>query len=130
MSRSSPSGDAAAKSGRPAAGRAAGENRARGRLFTALSRFTIDNGKSDDVRTAFRQRPHLVDHAPGFISMEVMSPLDNQAEVWLVTRWRDEQSYRTWHRSHEYHESHKGIPKGLKLVPGTANVRLFEVFAE
>jgi heme oxygenase (mycobilin-producing) len=64
-------------------------------MFIALSRFTIANGKSDDVRTAFRQRPHLVDHAPGFISMEVMSPLDNQAEVWLVTRWRDQQSYRT-----------------------------------
>lgn len=99
-------------------------------MFVALSHFTIANDKSDDVRTAFRRRPHLVDHAPGFISMEVMSPLDNQAEVWLVTRWHDEQSYRTWHRSHEYQESHKGIPKGLKLVPGTANVRLFQVFAE
>jgi hypothetical protein len=34
-------------------------------MFVALSRFTMD----------------------------VMSPLDNRAEVWLVTRWRDEQSY-------------------------------------
>jgi heme oxygenase (mycobilin-producing) len=101
-----------------------------GRMFVALSRFIVANDKSDAVRTAFRNRPHLVDCAPGFLSMQVMYPIDGPKEIWLVTHWRDEQSYRTWHRSHEYHESHKGIPKGLKLVPGSASVRLFEVFAD
>lgn len=99
-------------------------------MFVALSRFTIANDMADEVRTAFRNRPHLVDGAPGFVGMEVMSPLDHPAEIWLVTRWSDEQSYRNWHRGHEYHESHKGIPKGLKLVPGSATVQLFEVFSE
>ena len=99
-------------------------------MFVALSRFIVANDTSDAVRTAFRNRPHLVDCAPGFLSMQVMYPIDGPKEVWLVTHWRDEQSYRTWHRSHEYHELHKGIPKGLKLVPGSANVRLFEVFAD
>ena len=98
-------------------------------MFVALSRFTIANEKADAVRSAFLQRPHLVDTAQGFLGMDVMSPIDNAAEIWLVTRWCDEQSYHTWHRSHQYHESHRGIPKGLKLVPGTATVRLFEVFA-
>jgi heme-degrading monooxygenase HmoA len=99
-------------------------------MIVALSRFTIANDMSDEVRTAFRHRPHLVDGASGFLGMEVMSPVDARAEIWLVTRWHDEMSYRSWHRGHDYHESHKGIPKGLKLVPGTANVRLFEVFAD
>jgi heme-degrading monooxygenase HmoA len=98
-------------------------------MFMALSRFTIANEKTDEVRAAFSLRPHLVDHAPGFLGMEAMSPLDNQAEIWLLTRWLDEQSYKNWHRSHEYHASHKGIPKGLKLIPGATNLRLFEVFA-
>jgi len=99
-------------------------------MFVALSRFTIANGMADDVRAAFRGRPRLVDSAPGFLGMEVMSPHDDRAEIWLVTRWHDEPSYRLWHRSHAYHESHQGIPKGLKLVPGSAAVRFFEVFAE
>ncbi|MBY0271497.1 MAG: antibiotic biosynthesis monooxygenase [Burkholderiales bacterium] len=99
-------------------------------MFVALSRFTIANDMSEDVQTAFRNRPHLVDGAPGFVGMEVMSPLGNPAEIWLVTRWHDEQSYRNWHRGHDYHESHKGIPKGLKLVAGSVVVQLFEVFAE
>jgi heme-degrading monooxygenase HmoA len=99
-------------------------------MFVALSRFTIANGLTDAVRAAFRRRPHLVDGASGFLSMEVMSPIGAPAEVWLVTRWQDEQSYRSWHRGHAYHEAHKGIPKGLKLVPGSAEVKLFEVFAD
>jgi heme oxygenase (mycobilin-producing) len=99
-------------------------------MIVALSRFTIANGMSDEVQAAFRHRPHLVDSAPGFLGMEVMSPVESQAEIWLVTRWSDEQSYRSWHRGHGYHESHKGIPKGLKLVPRSASVRLFSVFAD
>ena len=99
-------------------------------MFVALSQFIVANDKSVAVQAAFRNRPHLVDHAPGFLSMQVMFPIDGPNEVWLVTHWRDEESYQIWHRSHEYHEAHKGIPKGLKLVPGSANVRFFEVFAD
>jgi heme-degrading monooxygenase HmoA len=98
-------------------------------MIVALSRFTIANGMSEEVRAAFLERPHLVDSAHGFLGLEVMSPLGDTAEIWLVTRWSDEQSYLSWHRGHDYHQSHKGIPKGLKLVPKTTEIRLFEVFA-
>jgi heme-degrading monooxygenase HmoA len=98
-------------------------------MLVALSRFTIANGMAEQVREAFRQRPHFVESAPGFLGMEVMSPVGDTAEIWLVTRWCDEPSYRSWHRGHDYHESHKGIPKGLKLVPKSTEIRLFEVFA-
>ncbi|MGK2953580.1 MAG: antibiotic biosynthesis monooxygenase family protein [Thiobacillus sp.] len=98
--------------------------------FVALSRFTIRNGLDAEVRKAFVGRPHLVDAATGFLGMEVMSPVENAAEIWLLTRWTDENSYRTWHRSHSYHDSHSGIPKGLKLVPGSAEIILFNVFAD
>ena len=98
-------------------------------MFIALSCFTIDNDMSAEVRTAFAQRPHRVDAIAGFVGMEVMSPTDNAQEIWLLTRWRDQASYEAWHRSGEYHASHAGIPKGLKLVPGSARVHLLDVFA-
>jgi heme oxygenase (mycobilin-producing) len=100
------------------------------RKFVALSRFTIRNDMAPQVRAAFLARPHLVDAAAGFLGMEVMSPVDSPSEIWLVTRWTDEASYRTWHSSHAYHESHAGIPKGLKLVPRSTEIRLFNLFAE
>ena len=99
-------------------------------MFVALSRFTIRNGMAHEIREAFRARPHLVDNAPGFVGMHVMSPIENPAEIWLVTRWENEQSYRSWHKSHGYHESHGAIPKGLKLVPKSVDIQFFDLFAD
>jgi heme-degrading monooxygenase HmoA len=97
--------------------------------FVALSRFTVANGMTDEVKAAFRERPHLVDDAPGFVRMDVISPTDCPDEIWLLTFWADEGSFRTWHKSHMYGKSHAGIPKGLKLVPKSANVRYFDFVA-
>jgi heme-degrading monooxygenase HmoA len=95
-------------------------------MFVALSKFTVANGMAPQIKEAFLNRPHLVDTAPGFLRMDVISPVDNPDEIWLLTYWTDESSYKVWHRSHAYHDSHKGIPKGLKLVPRSAQVSFFE----
>lgn len=97
--------------------------------IVVISRFTIANGMTQEVRDAFRSRPHLVDSAPGFVSMEVLSPIDKPEEIWLTTRWIDRASYQEWHHSREYHQSHSGIPKGLKLVPKATSITCFEVIA-
>ena len=94
--------------------------------FVAVSRFVIANDATASVKASFRERPHLVDDAPGYLRMEVMSPLERPEEIWLMTFWTDEASYRVWHHSHFYRESHRGIPKGLKLVPGETRIAHYE----
>jgi len=98
-------------------------------MIVVLSRFTIANDLTEDVRSAFQKRPHLVDNVPGFLGMEVMSPAGSPAEIWLFTRWQDEASYTAWHNGHAYHASHQGIPKGLKLVSGSTEIKVLDVFA-
>jgi len=95
-------------------------------MFIALSQFTVANDMTEQVRDAFKLRPHLVEKAQGFLRLEVISPLDNRDEIWLLTYWSDEESFRAWHHSHRYHDSHRGIPKGLKLVPRSVRLRFFE----
>ncbi|MBV9147886.1 MAG: antibiotic biosynthesis monooxygenase [Acidobacteria bacterium] len=95
-------------------------------MFIAISQFTVANDKTDEVKQAFRDRPHLVERAPGFVRMEVISPRELPAEIWLVTYWESEEAFSKWHHSHLYHESHKGIPKGLKLVPASVRLRFFD----
>jgi heme-degrading monooxygenase HmoA len=94
--------------------------------FVALSRFTVANGMTADVKRAFVERPRLVEGAPGFLRLEVISPLDDPDEIWLLTYWSDEKSFQSWHKSHLHRESHKGIPKGLKLDPARTRLRSFE----
>ena len=72
-------------------------------MFIALSQFTIANEMTAEVKNAFVDRPHLVENASGFIRLEVISPLDNKDEIWLLTYWRDEESFKTWHHGHLYH---------------------------
>ena len=93
--------------------------------FVVLSQFTVAR-MTEEVKQAFRQRPHRVDNAAGFVRMEVLSPCDTPNEIWLITYWKDESSYRRWHHSHLYQESHQGIPKGLRLVPKSVSIRFFE----
>jgi heme oxygenase (mycobilin-producing) len=91
-----------------------------------VSRFAVANGMTDEVKEAFRMRPHIVDDAPGFLRMEVLSPHDRPEEIWLMTWWRSEQHYREWHRGHTYRDAHAGIPKGLRLDPRSTEIRIFE----
>jgi heme-degrading monooxygenase HmoA len=111
--------DSAFMSGQPVSARTASP-------FVSLSKFVVANEKMAEVKDAFRHRPHLVDEQPGFVQMEVFSPLDRPEEIWLVTYWTDAESFSLWHHSHLYQQSHKGIPKGLKLVDGETEIRHFE----
>ena len=95
-----------------------------------ISKFVVANGLIEEVKQAFRQRPHLVDDEPGFIGMEVLSNMDRPEEIWLVTHWTDLESYHKWHKSHQYQQSHSGIPKGLKLIPEETQIKEFEVVCQ
>jgi len=98
--------------------------------FVALSRFVVANGMETEVKAAFRVRPHLVDRAAGFVRMEVLCPLERPQEIWRVTHWRHANDYRAWHRGHAYRDSHRTIPKGLKLVGRETAICEFDVVCE
>src|ERR1044071_6202570 len=97
--------------------------------FVAVSTFVVANGMEEQIKEAFINRPHLVDEIPGFVRMDVISPMNDPREIWLVTYWQDEHSFRAWHHSDIHHESHKYIPKGLKLIPKSAKLRFFSFVA-
>lgn len=63
--------------------------------FAVVSQFTVANGMTEAVKAAFRQRLRQVEHAPGFVRLDVLSPLDCPDEIWLLTFWRDEASFRS-----------------------------------
>ena len=68
----------------------------------------------------------FIEGAAGFVRMEVLTPHDDPREFWLLTYWSDEASFQAWHRGHLHHESHQGIPKGLRLDPKSTEIRYFE----
>ncbi len=94
--------------------------------FTAISKFIVSNQKEEEVKEAFKKRPGLVDEQEGFLGLNVLSPKDNPAEFWLITHWETEEHFRHWHLHHKK-ESHINIPKGLKLVKHSFELKFFDL---
>jgi len=91
-------------------------------MHMVISRFRVRNGMEDEVQRAFRDRPRLVEKAPGFLGMDVHTDADDPTIFYLATRWASGRDYDSWHKSHSYRDSHAGIPKGLKLDPGFTKI--------
>ena len=91
-------------------------------MILGMSRFKVANGLEAKVKAAFLDRPHLVDHVPGFLGMETFTEEKDATAFYLLTRWTDSESFRAWHASPAHHESHRGIPKGLKLEPSFTKI--------
>ncbi len=98
-------------------------------MLLAISRFKVANGMEEDVKQAFFNRPHLVDTAAGYLGMETFTLRDEPKVFYLVTRWTDHETFKTWHASPAHLASHQGIPKGLKLDPAFTQVTLMERLA-
>ena len=84
-------------------------------MVLVLSRFRVANHMELDVVRAFRNRPREVEHAAGFLWLEVFADLSDAAVFYLLTRWADLEAFERWHRSPQHRDSHALIPKGLKL---------------
>lgn len=97
--------------------------------FTAISKFEVRNEMEEEVRQAFLDRPGFVESAEGFVGLHVLRPLENPAEFWLITHWESQEAFDHWHLHHKS-ESHQGIPKGLKLVKRSFELRYFEHVTE
>lgn len=97
--------------------------------FTAISKFEVRNNMEEEVRQSFLDRPGFVESAEGFAGLDVLRPLDNPAEFWLITHWESREAFEYWHQHHKS-ESHQGIPKGLKLVKRSFELRHFEHVTE
>ncbi len=95
-------------------------------MILGMSRFKVANGLESEVREAFLNRPHLVDHVPGFLGMETFTEEKDGTAFYLLTRWTDAASFRVWHASPAHHESHRGIPKGLKLDPSFTQITVLD----
>jgi len=94
--------------------------------FVAMSRFAVVSDTVEEVKAAFRSRPGLVEQAEGFLRLDVISPEEAPEEIWLITYWRDRESFLRWHHSPAHKASHRFIPRGLKLDRRRTGITFFE----
>jgi hypothetical protein len=63
-------------------------------VVTVISRFRVRDGREEEVRKAFLNRPRLVEKAAGFCGLEVFTDAADPSVFRLLTCWTDEASSR------------------------------------
>jgi len=98
-----------------------------------MSRLRIEVERADELVRAFRARARLVDHADGFVDLQVWQSDRDAGELIMVSRWRDRAAFTTYMRSDDHKTSHGRIPPELDdaiKLERLEHLHTYEVVAE
>ena len=78
-----------------------------------MSRLRVPPDRAQQLVAAFRARAHLVDHAEGFVDLEVWQNDRDPTELVMVSRWTDRACFTTYMKSDAHRISHSRIDREL-----------------
>jgi heme-degrading monooxygenase HmoA len=102
-------------------------------MYVSLSRLQIPEHGAPDLIVAFRARAHLVEHADGFIDLQVWQSDRDAGEIVMVSRWRDRGAFTAYMKSEAHAVSHRRIDPSLQALiklERLEHLRTYEVVAE
>jgi heme-degrading monooxygenase HmoA len=102
-------------------------------MYVSMSRLRIEVERADELVRAFRARARLVDHADGFVDLQVWQSDRDAGELIMVSRWRDRAAFTTYMRSDDHKTSHGRIPPELDdaiKLERLEHLHTYEVVAE
>jgi len=79
-----------------------------------MSRLRVAPDRAPELVAAFRDRAHLVEHAEGFLGLEVWQNDRDAGELIMVSRWADRDSFKRYMKSDAHRISHGRIGADLK----------------
>ena len=72
-----------------------------------INAITVPADSGDELARRFAARAGAVDDAEGFEGFELLKPTDGRTTWLVVTRWRDEESFRAWMASPAFSHGHR-----------------------
>ena len=102
-------------------------------MYVSLSRLKVPLERSDELVSAFRRRLRAVDHADGFVDLQVWQSDRDPGELIMVSRWRDRAAFKKYMKSADHKRSHNRIPADLDTaiaLDRLEHLHTYEVVAE
>lgn len=75
-------------------------------MITVANRIYVNQEYADRFEQRFRERAGLVDKMPGFISNQVLRPVNEGDPYVVFTIWATRQDFLNWVRSDEFVKGH------------------------
>ena len=72
-----------------------------------INAITVSADSGDELARRFAARAGAVDGQDGFEGFELLKPTDDRTTWLVVTRWRDEASFRAWLESPAFGQGHR-----------------------
>jgi heme oxygenase (mycobilin-producing) len=98
-----------------------------------MSRLRVDPERSDELVAAFQRRSRLVESHDGFVDLQVWRSDRDPAEVLMISRWRDRESFTEYMKSKDHRASHNRIDRSLRQaidLERLEHLQTYEVVAE
>lgn len=75
-------------------------------MITVANRIYVEPEYADAFEKRFQERAGLVDGMPGFISNQVLRPVNDGDPYVVFTIWNNRQDFMNWVRSDEFVKGH------------------------
>ena len=75
-------------------------------MITVANRIYVATEYADAFEQRFRERAGLVDQMPGFISNQILRPVNEGDPYVVFTIWNSRQDFLNWVRSDEFVKGH------------------------
>lgn len=102
-------------------------------MYVSMSRLRVPEERAPELVAAFRRRAGLVDHADGFVDLQVWQSDRDPGELVMVSRWRDREAFKQYMRSEDHRTSHDRIDPGLDdaiRLQALEHLHTYDVVAE
>ena len=89
-------------------------------MITVANRIYVNSEYSDAFEKVFRERARLVDEMPGFISNQVLRPVNEGDPYVVFTLWNSREDFVNWIRSDAFVKGHAQsgtLPKEAYFKP-------------
>jgi heme-degrading monooxygenase HmoA len=78
-----------------------------GMTVIKINAITVSSDSGDELARRFAARAGAVDNQDGFEGFELLQPTDERTTWLVVTRWRDEESFKAWMSSPAFGQGHR-----------------------
>jgi heme oxygenase (mycobilin-producing) len=86
-----------------------------------INAITVPSDSGDELARRFAERAGAVDGQDGFEGFELLKPTDDRTTWLVVTRWRDDASFRAWTESSDFARGHRGGGEGRRPPVGMSS---------
>lgn len=95
-------------------------------MYVVANRVPVAPAWQEEFEARFRARAGQIDKQPGFVSMHVMRPADDDSPYVVLTTWRDKEAFEAWVGSPDFRQAHSN-PLPQEAYTGEGRLERHEI---